>query len=329
MAKIIACEEVGVEETYDLEVDHEDHQFYLSNGVLTSNSHAVSYSMISFQCAWLLNYYPSEWMAAFLDKTGDKDKEKAINIAKSFGFEIKSIDVNTSTDKWEISEDGKTLIQPMTSIKGLGDSAFNEIQNYRPFKTVEEFLFHPYMSYSKVNKKALDVLCRVGALDSLIDERFSGLKHFWSVIAVDRPRNEKKFLQNIDKYRPEGEFTEPEKISFLTDLTGMFPINRIVPTELIQKLDEKGIRPLGEYDPELQFVWFIPRNIEIKKTKTGKTYWIVDVIDSTNINNKIRCWSIRENEVLDINRPYIAKLDYDEQWGFSTRSITKNFRLIG
>jgi ribosomal protein S16 len=185
------------------------------------------------------------------------------------------------------------------------------------------------MSYSKVNKKALDVLCRVGALDSLVDDRFSGLKHFWSVIAVDRPRNEKKFLENIEKYYPEGDFSEPEKIAFLTDLTGMFPINRIVSAELIQKLEDRGIKPLGEYDPDLQFVWFIPRNIEVKKTKNGKTYWIVDVIDSTNTNNKIRCWSIRPNEELGVNRPYVAKLEYNEQWGFSTRSITKNFRLIG
>lgn len=329
MAKIIACEEVGVEETYDLEVDHEDHQFYLSNGVLTSNSHAVSYSMISFQCAWLLNYYPVEWMAAFLDKTSDKEKEKAINIAKSFGFKVKSIDVNTSGDRWEISEDGQTLIQPMTSIKGLGDAAYKEISNYRPFKTIEEFLFNEYVSYSKLNKKALDVLVRVGALDELMDERFTGMKHFWSAIAVDRPRNEKKLLENIKKYEEEGDFSEQEKILFLTDLTGHFPLNRVMSLEMMERLEEKFIRPLAEYDPELQFVWFIPRNIEVKKTKKGKAYWIVDVIDSTNTNNKIRCWSVTPKDSLALNRPYIARLDYDEQWGFSTRSVSKNFRVIG
>jgi DNA polymerase-3 subunit alpha len=303
--------------------------FEFFSGYGFNKSHAVCYSIISFQCAWLLNYYPVEWMAAFLDKTSDAQKEKAINIAKSFGFKIKNIDVNTSGDKWEIAQDGKTLIQPMTSIKGFGDAAFKEIENYRPFDTIEDFLFHEYMSYSKVNKKALDVLCRVGALDSLVDDRFSGLKHFWSVIAVDRPRNEKKFLENIGKYHPEGDFTEQEKITFLTDLTGLFPINRVVSTDLQRKLEEKGIMPLAEYDPDLQFVWFVPRKIEVKKTKNGKTFWVVDVIDSTNTNNRIRCWSVRDNEELAINRPYIAKLNYDENWGFSTRSITKNFRLIG
>jgi DNA polymerase-3 subunit alpha len=320
------CIEKGIKKQ---QAEHLWQTFEFFSGYGFNKSHAVCYSIISFQCAWLLNYYPAEWMAAFLDKTSDAQKEKAINIAKSFGFNIKGIDVNTSGDRWEISEDGKTLIQPMTSIKGLGDAAFNEIENYRPFASIEEFLFHEYMSYSKVNKKALDVLCRVGALDSLVDDRFSGLKHFWSVIAVDRPRNEKKFLENLDKYRPEGDFTEQEKIMFLTDLTGLFPINRVLSPEVMQRLEERYIKPLGEYDPELEFVWFIPRNIEVKKTKNGKTYWIVDVIDSSNANNKIRCWSVREKEELLINRPYVARLSYDEQWGFSTRSISKNFRLIG
>mgnify|MGYP003320772492 CR=1 FL=1 len=303
--------------------------FEFFSGYGFNKSHAVCYSIISFQCAWLLNYYPAEWMAAFLDKTSDKEKEKAINIAKSFGFKIKNIDVNTSGDRWEISEDGKTLIQPITSIKGFGDAAYKEISSYRPFSTVEEFLFHDYMSYSKVNKKALDVLCRVGALDNLMDSRFSGLKHFWSTIAVDRPRSEKKLLENIEKYYPEGDFTEQEKISFLTDLTGLFPINKVVSTEILDRLNERGIVPISEYDPELQYVWFIPRNIEVKKTKKGKTYWILDVIDSTSVNTKIRCWGIKESDGLLINRPYVAKLDYSEDWGFSTKSVSKNLRLIG
>ena len=61
-----------------------------------NKSHAVSYSVISYQCAWLLNYYPAEWMAAFLDKEPEKRKEKAINIAKSFNFNIKPLGSNNT-----------------------------------------------------------------------------------------------------------------------------------------------------------------------------------------------------------------------------------------
>jgi DNA polymerase III alpha subunit len=303
--------------------------FEFFSGYGFNKSHAVCYSIISFQCAWLLNYYPAEWMAAFLDKTSDKEKEKAINIAKSFGFKIKPIDVNSSTDQWEIAEDNVTLIQPMTSIKGFGDAAYKEIANYRPFNTVEELLFHEYVSYSKLNKRALDVLCRVGALDSLIDDRFSGGKHFWSAIAVDRPRSEKKLLENIEKYYPEGDFSKQEKIVYLTELTGMFPITKVISTEMLEKLRERGILPIAEYDPVLQYVWFIPRGKVEKKSKTGKTFWVLDVIDSTNTNTKIRCWGITSKDEIAFNRPYIAKLNYNEDFGFSTWSMSKDFRVIG
>jgi len=33
-----------------------------------NKSHAIGYSILSFQCAWLLNYYPAEWCASFLNK---------------------------------------------------------------------------------------------------------------------------------------------------------------------------------------------------------------------------------------------------------------------
>ena len=58
--------------------------------------------------------------------------------------------------------------------------------------------------YSKLNKKALDVLCRSGALDSLIDERFNGCKHFWTACVQQRPKTLKKLEENI-KAQQRGE----------------------------------------------------------------------------------------------------------------------------
>ncbi len=148
--------------------------FEYFSGYGFNKSHAVSYSILSFQCAWLLNYYPAEWMAAFLDKEPDSRKEKAIGVAKSMGFKIEPLNVNTSGKVWEISEDGKTLIQPLTSIKGLGDSAMDQILAHRPFGTIEEFLFHKKVVYSKLNKKALDVLCQVRCTQDIC--RMTGLQ---------------------------------------------------------------------------------------------------------------------------------------------------------
>ena len=303
--------------------------FEYFSGYGFNKSHAVSYSILSFQCAWLLNYYSVEWTAAFLDKEPESRKEKAINIAKAMGFNIQPLDINSSGTVWEISEDGKTLIQPLTSVKGLGDKAIEQIVQHRPFNTIEELLFNEEIVYSKLNKKALDVLVRSGALNSLIDERFSGMKHFWSAAVVDRPKKEKQLLDNIELYRPEGDFTVEERIANKANLTGVFPIDLVLTDNVKKKLEEYFVPPIADYDSDLQVVWFIPREIIKRKTKNGKEYWIVNVIDSTSNQTTIRCWGVRERDAIHVNRPYMCKIDYSEQWGFSSRSIRHNWRLLG
>ena len=264
-------------------------------------------------------------MAAFLDKEPETRKEKAINIAKKYGFNIAPLDINKSGTVWEISEDGKTLIQPLTSIKGLGIAAIEQILENRPFINAEDLLFREGVSYSKLNKKALDALCRGGALDNIVDDRFTGRKHFWSACVVERPKNLKKFNENLELYRPEGDFTEEEIIQFKTDLTGVFPLNLVVNAEMIQRLQEKYIPPISEFDPELQICWFIPRKIVPRKTKNGKDYWIVEVIDSNNELTRIRCWGVKPEK----DRIHLASLKYDPIWGFSTYAIGRTFRQLG
>ena len=193
-----------------------------------------------------MNYYPAEWLASFLDKEPESRKEKAINVAKNYGFEIAPLDINKSGTVWEISEDGQTLIQPLTSVKGLGEAAIAQVIANRPFNNVEEFLFNENITYSKLNKKALDVLIRCQALNSLMDERFTGLKHFWSAVAVDRPKNKKRFSENIEAYADEGAFTEEELIQYQVDLTGVFPFDLVLSERVRQRLEERFVPPLGE-----------------------------------------------------------------------------------
>jgi hypothetical protein len=46
--------------------------------------------------------------------------------------------------------------------------------------------------------------------------------------------------------------------------------------------------------------------------------------------NDIRCWGVNpEKDKLFINRPYMAKLNFDEQWGFSSKGGLQNWKLLG
>lgn len=325
---IDGCKEKGIRQT-DAENLWKTMEFFSGYGF--NLSHAVCYSILSFQCAYLFYYYPAEWLAAFLDKEPEDRKEQAISIAKGYGFKIKKLNINTSSVTWEVDkEDSQSLIQPLTSIKGLGETAINEIMKYRPFKTVDEVIFHEEISYSKFNKRALDALIRAGAMDDLIDKRFTGAKHFWSAVAVDRPKTPKKFAENIEKYKPEGDFTDDEKIENLVSLSGIYPMNLVMEPSILKRLEEKHIPSISEWDPELsEAVWFIARSIEEKKTKNGKLYWILNAVDSSNQMTSIKCWGVDPSkDKIWTNRPYLAKLQKDD-WGFSTRSIKHNFKLLG
>ena len=105
----------------------------------------------------------------------------------------------------------------------------------------------------------------------------------------------------------------------------------VMTPEIIKRLEDKYIPAIGDYDPQLgEVVWFIPRNIEEKKTKNGKIYWIMSVTDSSNKITAIKCWGVDPvKDKIWTNRPYLAKLEYDEQWGFSTRSIRHTFKMLG
>jgi DNA polymerase-3 subunit alpha len=320
------CVERGMKD-YEARELWETFEYFSGYGF--NKSHAVSYCVLSYQCAYLLNYYPAEWLAAFLDKEPETRKERAIATAKSMGYIVEPLNVNTSGTVWEISEDGNTLIQPLTSIKGLGDKAIEQIINNRPFHSIEEFLFHPNIIYSKLNKKSIHALTLSQAMTELVDDRFTGLAHFYAAVAEDRPRKEKNLLDNIEKYAPEGDFSEEEKLEHLVNLTGVFPINAVVTPRVRNKLDELYIPPISEFDPELGVTWFIPRECKLKKSKNGKNFYVVKVIDDNNETSTIRCWGVDpEKDIVQINRPYMARLNYNQQWGFSTFSMRKMFKLL-
>jgi hypothetical protein len=163
-----------------------------------------------------------------------------------------------------------------------------------------------------------------------MDSRFTGAKHFWSAIAVDRPRKPENLTENIKTYAPEGDFTRDEKILNTLELTGVYPINMIISEEVQKKLQEKMVPPLGEYDPELGICWFIPKGIEKKTTKNGKQYIILEAIDETNIVTKIKCWKYDpKRDIVHLNHPYVSRVDYSEDWGYDIKSIHNSMKLIG
>jgi DNA polymerase III alpha subunit len=170
MSNIKSVKSIGKYQTYDLEIPHSDHQFYLANGVLTSNSHATAYAIDSYWCAYLLTHHEEEWLCAYLESmstTPDK-RAKAFSEVKALGYQIVDIDINYATGTWTVLP-GKKLMPSINSCKGVGDAAVEEIMQFRPYRTLEEMLWNEDGSWrhSKFNKRAFETLIKIGAFQSL------------------------------------------------------------------------------------------------------------------------------------------------------------------
>jgi len=327
---IIEVIPVGEDETYDIEVEHEEHSFF-ANDISVSNSHAISYSIISFQCAYLLTYHEPEWLCAFLNEEPEKSKNDAISAVKNLGYEIKKVDINVSEEQWgTVRDKTKVLVQPLSSIKGLGDTAIQQIIANRPFNSIEQLLFNDNISYQKLNKKHLDVLVRSGACNSLMDARFKHLRHFWLSTVFNRPRTREALATNIRVYNNEPDFSHEEKIKNELELNGVFPMHLVMNDKLKVKLKIKNYKSISEFNEESQqLVWFIPTTKELKYTKNNRLYWELHVTDGIRENIKIKCWNVDQDDTVFFYRPYLSLLQYSEDYGFSLTNPNRSMKLIG
>jgi len=327
-SNILKIEFIEDADAYDLEVEHEDHQYYLANGILSSNSHAAAYSILSYICAHLSTYHLDAWICSYLDVEGNAEKERALSTAKSLGYSILNPDINHSGLTWEVIPGTKKLATPLKNIKGLGDVAIEQIINNRPFKTIEELLFNEKILYSKLNKKGFDCLIKTGALSSLMDARFNHLRHFWlSCVGEERPKTLKKFHENIEKFKEEKDFSQEEKFQFFIELSGYYPIDLIITENHRAKLQKVGIPQITERGDN-KFCWFVIKNVVERTTAKGKRYIELKVTDDSNQEVVVRCWNTENEHMLYKHRLYAASLDYDEKYGYSTKNIIKNFKML-
>lgn len=175
MGNIKSVKSVGVAKTYDLEVNHPDHQYYLSNGMLTSNSHATLYSMISFHTAYLKANYPIEFLVAnLMSEVRSNAKQSKDNILKikteirNKKVKIVPPDVNNSSLSWKIVDDN-TLMTGLDSLKDMGKEAIQEIIEKRPFTDYQDLIFRT--DTRKVRSPSIKAMAASGSLESFNMDR--------------------------------------------------------------------------------------------------------------------------------------------------------------
>lgn len=143
-------------------------EFEMSALYMFNKSHAVAYSMLSYQTMWLKVNYPSEylWALLFNEDVGEKITAYLME-AQRIGIPILPPDVNLSGEFFSIdySEDIPAIRFGLSNVLSCGKAAIAEITTKRPFTCYDEF--DAKCSKSAVKKPLRENLDKVGAFKSL------------------------------------------------------------------------------------------------------------------------------------------------------------------
>src|SRR5207253_743068 len=135
-----------------------------------NKSHAVAYSVLSYQTAWFKAHYPAEFMAALLSsEIGNSDKVvEYINEARELGLDVLPPDVNESGFKFTVVADRRIRFG-LGAIKNVGAGAIESILAGRhaggSYRSLVELCER--IDLRLCNKRVIEALVDAGACDSL------------------------------------------------------------------------------------------------------------------------------------------------------------------
>lgn len=170
--------------------------FELAALYMFNKSHAVAYSMISYQTMWLKVHYPKEFMWSLLYNEDAQDRITAYLMeANRLGININSPDVNLSEESFSIDDEGIRF--GLRNVSSCGRSSIEEIMSKRPFDSVEEF--YARCSKRAINSKLRDNLDKIGAYKSMgYVSEYDHEKYYLPILGFAINLNQEE--NEIDKY---------------------------------------------------------------------------------------------------------------------------------
>ncbi|MEJ8567594.1 DNA polymerase III subunit alpha [Elongatibacter sediminis] len=173
-----------------------------------NKSHSAAYALLSYQTAWLKTHHTSAFMAAVLSADLDNtDKiDEFIHECRDLGLTIEPPDVNRS-QRMFTARDDRTILYGLGAIKGLGHGAISSLVEERetngPFTDLASFCSR--LDLQKVNRRALEVMIRSGALDEL-----------------DPDRNRARMMHELPDALQAAEQVQRDRASGQSDMFGQF-----------------------------------------------------------------------------------------------------------
>lgn len=178
--RIVSIEPIGMQATYDLEIEG-NHNF-LANDFVVHNSHAASFALIAYATCWMRKHYLAEFTCSLLNAQpmGFYSPATIVGDAQRHGLEIRAIDVTRSA--WDCTlepvddEYGFAVRMGLRWIKGMQMADGQRIasaRELRAFDSLEDFVRRAH-----VPARMHAALAEAGALGELVPARRDAL---WQV----------------------------------------------------------------------------------------------------------------------------------------------------
>ncbi|HLS20308.1 MAG TPA: DNA polymerase III subunit alpha, partial [Bacillota bacterium] len=196
-----------------------------------NRSHAVAYSKISYQLAYLKAHYPAYFFAELLTTsvTNQRRLNKYVMDMRKRNIDLLPPSINRSFGRF-IVEKGN-IRMGLLAIKGVGYQAMREIINKRqdgPFKSLFDFCFR--ISLQTVNRQMIEHLIKVGVFDEFLSNRASLLATLDDAInqaeLFKEFQEQPSFLEDqfdfTETYAEREDFSQMEKLAFERDYLGLY-----------------------------------------------------------------------------------------------------------
>ena len=236
-----------------------------------NKSHAVAYSMIAYKMGYLKVHYAKYFYLSLLSMLiGNNDKTLSIiREARANGVEFYLPNINTSTEKYEIKENG--ILFPLSNITNIGMNTAVEIVNARKngFKNI--FDAFTRLVDIGINRKTIESLIYASCFDefgynknTLISNLDNLLTYAFIAKGISSDIIEPPTIIEYD------EFSNDVLMSWEKDLFGFY-LSYYPTSKYKDKYKVVNLNDLGLYNNKLVDTIILVERIKMHQDKKGNT----------------------------------------------------------
>lgn len=162
---------VGKQDSYDLTVKSEDHNFY-ANGIVVSNSHACSYGSLASTVIYLKFKYPQEFFISVLESSQFEPDPLAtvLEVSQELpDFGIKLLPPSLEKSQMNFTKEGADIRYGLNSIKGISAKSFQSLIDFRGHQFNNKYEVFIAAKESGLSIAVLAALIQAGAMEHTKD----------------------------------------------------------------------------------------------------------------------------------------------------------------